>query len=227
VVGRRLRDGAAAVPAPALNVDVVREDVELGDGLAPLRIARPASSEALIDDARFGAQDEFLPYWAELWPSAVTLARWVGAASLSGLRVLELGCGLALPSVAAARVGADVVATDWAPEAVLAARRNAELNGVALRALTADWRDAAAIAALGPFDVVLAADVLYEARHAEPLLLLLDVLAAPRILLTDPSRATAATFLDAIDATHTRTTTSDPARPAVQLHALLRRSARR
>ena len=38
-------------------------------------------------------------------------------------RVLELGCGLALPSFAAALVGADVLATDWAPEALDARRR--------------------------------------------------------------------------------------------------------
>lgn len=206
---------------------VVREDVELGGGHVPLRIERPASSEALIDDARFDAQDEFLPYWAELWPSAVTLARWAGATSLSGRRVLELGCGLGLPSVAAARAGADVVATDWAPEAVAATVRNAELNGVSVGGLTADWREAGPLVALGPFDVVLAADVLYEARHAEPLLALLAALAAPRIVLTDPSRATATAFLNAVDATHVRTTTSDASHPAVQLHELLPRSAAR
>lgn len=207
-------------------MDTVREDVKLGDHLAPLRIERPASSETLIDDARFDTQDEYLPYWAELWPSAVTLARWVAGAPLRGTRVLELGCGLGLPSLAAARGGAKVIAADWAPEAIAAVQRNAELNDVALQGLTADWRDADAFVALGPFDVVLAADVLYETRHTQPLLDLLQRLRAPRVVLTDPSRATAAPFLAAAACEHTITSTADPQRPAVRLHELLRRRLR-
>ena len=56
-----------------------------------------------------------MPYWAELWPSGIALARHVVGLALAGRRVLELGCGLALPSFAAALAGADVLATDWAP----------------------------------------------------------------------------------------------------------------
>ena len=82
-----------------------------------LVLARPDDPESLIDESRF-EEDEFLPYWAELWPSGIALARYVAALDLAGSRVLELGCGLALPSFAAALAGADVLATDWAPEAL-------------------------------------------------------------------------------------------------------------
>ncbi len=222
MVGRRVRDGPVPPPTP-LSVELVREEVGLGDGLAPLRIERPASSEALIDEGRFDAEDEFLPYWAELWPSAVVLAAWAARAPLAGARVLELGCGLALPAVAAARAGADVVATDWAPEAVAAARRNAHLTGTELTAVTADWRRPEPLVARGPFDVVLAADVLYEARHTAPLLALLDALRAPRVVLADPSRATAEAFLAAAHATHDLTATAQGDRPALRLYDLCRR----
>ena len=69
-----------------------------------LLIARPDDPESLIDEQRF-EEDEFLPYWAELWPSGVALAGYVATLDLAGRRVLELGCGLALPSFAAALAG--------------------------------------------------------------------------------------------------------------------------
>lgn len=170
--------------------------VDLGGGRS-LTVERPADPEALLDEDAF-ARDEFLPYWAELWASGVALAREVAAAPLRGRRVVELGCGLGLPSVAAALAGAaTVLATDWSPEAVAAAARNAALNGVTVRAAVVDWRDAEALVAEGPFDLVLAADVLYEARNAEPLGGLLDRLAPAEVWLADPGRAAADGFLTA------------------------------
>ncbi|MCU1678434.1 MAG: Methyltransferase type 12 [Frankiales bacterium] len=206
-----------------MSDELVREVVDLRDGRPSLTIVRPASSEALIDDDAFAQHDEYLPYWAELWPSAVALARWLaapGAEALAGVRVLELGCGLGLPSLAAARAGADVVATDWSADAIDAVRRNACANDLEVVARAADWREVDALTALAPFDLVLAADVLYEARHRDPLLRLIDALNAPRVLLADPSRSTAGPFLEAVQASHTVTTTADPDRPAVQIHEL-------
>lgn len=202
---------------------LVAEDVDLLDGRPPLRITRPASSEALIDEDAFAAGDEYLPYWAELWPSAVALARTVAAQPLAGLRVLELGCGLALPALAAARAGASVLATDWSADAVAAAAANARDAGLAVQTLVADWRAPAPLVAAGPFDLVLAADVLYEARAVDPLLALLQALAAPRVLVADPSRATAEPFLAAAARTHAVTSARDPARPMVRVHELRRR----
>ena len=96
------------------------------------RSLRPPSADELIDEAAFD-EDEFLPYWAELWPSGVALARSSRRSTLRGRRVLELGCGLGLPSLAAALRGADVLATDWAEDAIELLRANAERNGIALR----------------------------------------------------------------------------------------------
>jgi len=135
-----------------------------------LELLRPVSPEDLIDEEAF-AQDEFLPYWAELWPAATALAE--ALPDVSGLRVVELGCGLGVTSLVAAAKGAKVTATDWAPEAIELLRANAERNGIALRAEVRDWRE--------PwderFDLALAADVLYERRNVEPLLARLRELA--------------------------------------------------
>jgi len=159
-------------------------------------IARPADPEALLDEDAF-AHDEFLPYWADLWPSGVALARRVASLPLAGSRILELGCGLGLPSLVASLAGGDVVATDWAPEALELLTRNAERNGTTLTASLADWRDPAALP--GGFELVLAADVLYEARNTDPLLATLGRTVAPagRALVADPGRRHAQPFLDA------------------------------
>ncbi len=161
-----------------------------------LVIARPDDPESLIDEERF-EEDEFMPYWAELWPSGLALAGYVGTLDLVGRRVLEVGCGLALPSFAAALAGADVIATDWAPEALSLATRNAEANGLRIETALVDWR-APAPPSGSAFDVVLAADVLYEKRNAVPLLGLLAAATAAEgtVLIADPGRRYSPAFFD-------------------------------
>jgi predicted nicotinamide N-methyase len=160
-----------------------------------LKLERPADAESLIDERAFEV-DEFLPYWAERWPSGVALAEHVATAELAGTRVLELGCGLGLPSLVAARRGADVVAADWSEDAIALLRRNASRNGAKLTAVKADWRDPDAFVALGPFDLVLATDVLYEERNTAPILALLGRLGS-QALVADPGRRHAEGFFTA------------------------------
>ena len=165
-----------------------------------LVLARPEDAEQLIDERRFSV-DEFMPYWAELWPSGVALAEHVAALDLRGKRALELGCGLALPSLAAAIAGADeVLATDWAPDALELVAANAAANGLNVTTALVDWHDApTSVQALGHFDVVLAADVLYEERNAAPLLAMLGAVVAEdgEALVADPGRRHAPAFFDA------------------------------
>jgi predicted nicotinamide N-methyase len=133
-------------------------------------LLRPEAPDALIDEDAF-EQDEFLPYWAELWPAALALAE--ALPDVRGVRVVELGCGLGVTSLVAAARGAEVVATDWAEDAIALLRQNAARNGLDVRALVRDWRD--------PwqerFDLAVAADVLYEQRNVEPVLTRLRELA--------------------------------------------------
>jgi predicted nicotinamide N-methyase len=117
-------------------VDLVEESVPLRG--AALQVLRPRDAEALLDEHAF-EHEEFLPYWAELWPSGVALARRVAARALTGARVLELGCGLGLPSLAAAQAGGRVLATDWSPQAIELLRDNAERNGAELELERVDW----------------------------------------------------------------------------------------
>src|SRR3954451_8642651 len=99
----------------SVAADLVEEIVAL-DGM-DVRLLRPRDSESLLDEHAFDAE-EYLPYWAEMWPSSIALARTVAARGLGGRRVVELGCGLGLPSIVAALGGARVLATDWSADAV-------------------------------------------------------------------------------------------------------------
>jgi predicted nicotinamide N-methyase len=175
--------------------DLVEEVIAL-DG-RDLRVLRPRDSEALLDEHAF-EQDEFLPYWAELWPSGVALARAVFARALRGARVVELGCGLGLPSIAAALAGGRVLATDWSQAAVARAADNAARNEAAIDTLVASWAKPGPIAARGPFDLVLASDVLYERRDVAPLLAVLPRLLAPHgeAWIADPGRPPAQEFVE-------------------------------
>jgi predicted nicotinamide N-methyase len=193
--------------------------VELGG--RTFRIEHPPSADDLIDEEAF-EHEEFLPYWAELWPSAVALARAVAARPLAGLHVLELGCGLGLPSIVAAGSGASVLATDWSPDALVFAARNADLNGVELRTARLAW--AAPELPAGSFDLVLAADVLYERRNVAELLALLPRL-ADEVLLADPGRPALPAFLELAASDWDMETTAVPELPRGALHRLRRRAA--
>jgi predicted nicotinamide N-methyase len=159
-----------------------------------LSILRPPSAEELIDEAAFD-EEEFLPYWAELWPSGLALARHVAGLELAGLRVLELGCGLGLPSLGAALRGGEVLATDWAEDAIELLRRNAEHNGVLLRVARVRWSEPEPLLRAAPWDLVLGADLLYEARNSEQLRDLLPQLGG-EVLLAEPGRPYAQDFLE-------------------------------
>ena len=168
-------------------MELVEETVAIA-GLE-LRLLRPPDAEALIDERAF-EDEEFLPYWAELWPSGSALAEALPE-SLRGLRVVELGCGLGLPSLVAAARGGRVLATDWAPDALELLRRNAVRNGLALEVALARWDDPTAFG--GRYDLALAADVLYELRNVPQLLELLPRL-APEVLLAEPGRPASKRF---------------------------------
>jgi len=156
-------------------------------------LLRPPSADELIDEDAFD-EDEFLPYWAELWSSGVALAGVVSTLELAGVRVLELGAGLGLPSLAAALREADVLATDWAEDAVDLLRSNAARNGIALRVERVRWDEPEPLVREAPWDLVLGADLLYEQRNADQLLYLLPRLGG-EVLLADPGRPFTRTFL--------------------------------
>jgi len=214
---------SAYAPAMLPVTDIVEEVLKLGS--AELRLLRPRDSESLIEEEAF-EREEFLPYWADLWPSAVELAEHVAAHPQPGTRVLELGCGLGLPSIAAAAGGAQVLATDWSQDALAFCAENARRNGVPVETARWDWGNAAPIE--GVYDLVLAADVLYEQRNVDQLLELLPALVDDgEVWLTDPQRVPARRFFREAAERWAVQTRPSPSRELVQLHVLAPRRGRR
>ncbi len=209
----RGEDPAALSPA-LLDVRVER----IGGAI----VVRPAHWEQLRHEE--GGAGRPVPYWARTWPSGISLAAAVEAEPPpSGARVLELGCGLALPSVAAARAGAAVLATDGHTDAVAFAAHVLALNDVEAEVAHVDWAEhGSALAERGPWDLVLAADVFYTQANVRAALALLPQLLArgSRFLLADPGRAGARDFLAAARASFTIATRQDG---DVTLRTLVRR----
>lgn len=126
------------------------------------------------------ADGEAPPYWAFCWAAGQALGRYLldHPEQVRGLRVVDLGTGSGIAAIAAARAGArQVVAVDIDPVAREATRQNAACNGVALET-SADVPDR--------FDLLIAADVLYETGLREPLLL--DLRRRAPLLIADPQR---------------------------------------
>ncbi len=173
------------------------DDVQLDTGSMTIRLTKIKDLDAMLEevDPVTFADDERLPYWADLWPSAIGLARYLDReVSLQDKRVLELGCGLGLLGVVAARDGARVLCTDYEADALSFARYNARQNGCRhIRFRLVDWRRPAL---KRRYDVILASDVIYEARNFGPLVALLQRFLARGgcALFADPGRPNAVPF---------------------------------
>ena len=88
---------------------------------------------------------------------------------LSGKKILELGCGLALPSMVAYRLGADeVIATDFRPQTLAQVQFHARMNNCPVHGELVDWTNPASLDNVRP-DIVLAADVIYGLSLVPPL----------------------------------------------------------
>ena len=172
-------------------------DVLLDTGNHNIHMTKIADLETLLDqiDPVTFAEDERIPYWAELWPSAVGLTQYVTRhLILAGKQVLELGCGLGLVGVAAALQGARVLCTDYEMDALAFARHNARHNHChRMQFRLVDWRRPAL---RRRYDIILASDVIYEARNFGPLVALLHRFLARggQAFFADPQRPNAVPF---------------------------------
>jgi predicted nicotinamide N-methyase len=192
---------------------LVTQSIELGSG--ELTVLQP-EEVAELPDAGAVEWAPLAPYWAVLWRSGVALARELDGEPLDGLRVVELGCGLAAPSITAARAGASVLATDNCPEALELVEQNADANSVHVETAAIDWARPDALIRRAPFDLVLAADVLYERASVAQLLSLLPQLAL-EAWLADPGRPAAEAFLGEA---RRRWTVETRVRGVVEIHRL-------
>lgn len=140
-------------------------------------------------EEQLGATGMPPPYWAVAWPGGQALARYLldNPATVSGVRVLDLGSGCGIAALAAARANAaHVDAADCDPFAIEALEGNARLNALAVQPIAGD-----VIGGEARWDVVLAGDLWYERFLAQRVSSWLRALNADgcRVLLGDPGRA--------------------------------------
>jgi predicted nicotinamide N-methyase len=181
----------------ARRFTIVAETVAIGD--TTVRLLRPRSADELISPKDF-EHDERLPYWAELWPSALVLAARLPKVPLPRGRLLELGCGVGLVTAAALRAGWDVLATDYYEDALQFTQLNALGVARALpETLLVDWRS---LPDLGSFSAVVASDVLYERANSALIASAITRTLAPNgvAVIVDPGRVHAPAVTPACEA---------------------------
>jgi 2-polyprenyl-3-methyl-5-hydroxy-6-metoxy-1,4-benzoquinol methylase len=138
-----------------------------------------------------------MPYFGHIWPSAEALVAYLLAGPrLDGVRALDLGCGVGACGFAAAHQGADVTFFDWEPRALEIVASTAGRQTCSpdqLHFAVGDWRDPPE---LGHFDLILGADLLYEARNAQPVARFIASHLRPdgQALIADPGRLHAEPF---------------------------------
>jgi len=156
--------------------------------VVPASLGEVAARAAAVDPDR-------QPYWAEIWPASVALARvLMRGPTLTGVAALDVGCGLGLCGIAAGLRGARVTFADRESDALAFAAFNAECNGVhGAETLALDWNRQLP---RGPFQLMLLADVTYSERNHDGLLRLIEHALAPDgvALAADPFRSGGAAF---------------------------------
>lgn len=187
-----------ATPPEAIT-EIVRDAVFIGD--TTFHIDRPTDWDKLLDHPWVRsayAADDYVPYWAQLWPAARMLAKVISRENWGpdphSVHVLEIGCGLGLAGIAALARGLRVTFSDVDETALSFAAKNARLNGFkAFRTMPLDFR---APPRGVQYPVVIGSDLMYEERLVAPLVGLLDAVLAPGgvCLITDPDRTPARHF---------------------------------
>jgi predicted nicotinamide N-methyase len=138
---------------------------------------------------------DLCPYFATVWPSSRALGAFMSErkSRFNKKSGIEVGCGLGLPSILAAKIGSSILATDFHPDVPYWLEKNASLNQVRIPYAHWDWTnpEPGSEIRLGTYDFVLASDVLYEKRHPADLVRALNRLIVPggSIFLSDPGRS--------------------------------------
>ncbi|MEM8890455.1 MAG: methyltransferase domain-containing protein [Bacteroidota bacterium] len=184
---------------------LIEEKISIGE--LNFDISRIQDTDALLDELIEKGEDhedvldERIPYWAELWPSAIAMGRYLAEDPdlVQDKTVLEIGCGLGLSGMVAHALGGKVMLSDYLPAALELADFNWRKNFPSEpQLLQLDWRE---VKAEQGTDVILAADVAYEERAFEPLMNAFKVLMKPhsKLILTEPNRQIAHKFLNMLE----------------------------
>lgn len=157
-IGRKYRITSVPLKFGDVCVDFVR----IADPNRVLdELAEAEDRREKVEGRRKEGDELHLPYWAELWDSAVGLCEeLVGRREkIVGKTLLDLGCGMGLVGTVAASLGAKVTLADLESDALLLARANAIQFDPNVRAVRLNWRTGKLDQR---FDWIIGADIIYE-----------------------------------------------------------------
>ncbi len=114
------------------------------------------------------------PLWSKIWEASIVLANHVTEMPVNPQRqFLEIGCGIGVVGIVAARSGHNVTMTEYNEDSLNFARANAHVNNRAgfstPRIVELDWTRPQLV---GRFDVILGSEVVYREDYFEPLMAL-------------------------------------------------------
>jgi predicted nicotinamide N-methyase len=168
-----------------------------------ITLVRPGEPDRLLDHpdvAAWNEADDYMPYWAYLWPGSFLLGEAIAAGGWpGGTRALEIGCGLGLPGLVGVAGGLRVHFTDQDRTPLRFLRRSASANGFDPSSYSTgllDWRTPPG----ERYPLIFGADVTYEKRLIP---LVVGVIAAMLeadglALISDPDREAARGFVAAL-----------------------------
>lgn len=169
----------------------VLQEIMVGETAYDLYVPDPNFIKQAFAEGRLS-----FPYWSQVWPSAIGLSLFLlqHGELLSGKRVLELGAGLGLPSIVAAKTAVEVLCTDKEKAAVDLVQQSAVMHRLGnLRTAVMDWNNLS-----NPeTDIVLLSDVNYEPQNFQQLRQMIDglLLQGITIILSTPHRLMAKDFI--------------------------------
>lgn len=157
-----------------------------------LMIFRPATINRFIDT---NDMTHRFPLWAKLWEASGILASYLANLSPDPRKtMLEIGCGLGLAGIAAAKAGHRITLTELNPDALNFARANALANGCAeLVVEKLDWNEPTLA---GRFDYIVGSETVYKSEDINGLDVLFDRYLSPggTVILAEGVRRTGVDF---------------------------------
>ena len=171
----------------------VSHSIELPGG-GVLRLLQPQES-AELPDTHAVESAPIAPYWSVLWRSGLALARDSTASRFAAGAWSSSAAGSPCRASPRHARGPRCSPRTHAPRRSRSSRATLSPNDVAIETATVDWVEPDELVSRAPFDLVLAADVLYQPASVAPLLSLLPRL-APEAWLADPGRPAAGAFFE-------------------------------
>tara|TARA_B100001250_G_scaffold293308_1_gene254958 strand:+ start:4025 stop:4627 length:603 start_codon:yes stop_codon:yes gene_type:complete len=156
--------------------------------------------DGLIENESQKRSVERFPYWAEVWPSSIGLAKWFNENQKKIIQpdgwVRELGCGVGLVGISLAVMGWSVEATDYVADALVFSAENAKVNQIANKHRVAylDWRNP-----VGEIcNCMVGSDIIYEKRNHLLIIRLIEsqLASGGDLYLSDPKRVASRGFVD-------------------------------